>query len=282
MFPLQTLKPVDYLVIGHITIDLTTSGPRLGGTAAYASLTARALGLRVGIVTSWGEELGLGVLDEIPIVSFPTDHSTTFENLPTPDGRLQIISHVASSLDINLVPDPWHHAPIVHIGPVAQEVELNILRAFPNALVGITPQGWLRSWDKDGVVSPSEWPEATFVLNQSGATVVSIDDVAGDEARIEEMAASCHVLAVTEAAEGSRVYWNGDVRRFSPSHPEEVDPTGAGDIYAAAFFTRLFDTRDAWEAGRFATQLSAFSVTRSGLDAIPSQEEIQACMVEVF
>ncbi len=47
------LDPVDYLVIGHIARDLTPSGPRLGGTVAYSGLTARALGLRVGIVTSW-------------------------------------------------------------------------------------------------------------------------------------------------------------------------------------------------------------------------------------
>jgi len=46
------LAPVDYLVIGHIACDLTPAGPRLGGTAAYAALTARALGLRVGVVTA--------------------------------------------------------------------------------------------------------------------------------------------------------------------------------------------------------------------------------------
>jgi sugar/nucleoside kinase (ribokinase family) len=181
-----------------------------------------------------------------------------------------------------LVPDPWHNARIVHIAPVAQEVEPNILRYFTSAMIGITPQGWLRSWNSDGEVYQTEWPEAIFVLNQSGAAVISIEDIARDEARIEEMAASCHVLAVTEAYKGSRVYWNGDVRRFSPPKFREVDSTGAGDIYAAAFFFRLYDTRDPWEAGRFATQLSAYSISREGLDSIPNQEEIQECMIEVF
>ena len=62
----------------------------------------------------------------------------------------------------------------------------------------------------------------------------------------------------------------------------EIDATGAGDIFAAAFFVRLLTTQDPWEAARFATHLSACSVTRKGLKGIPTAEEIQACMVEVF
>jgi sugar/nucleoside kinase (ribokinase family) len=90
------------------------------------------------------------------------------------------------------------------------------------------------------------------------------------------------VLAITEAAEGARLYWNGDVRRFRRTAIKEVDPTGAGDIFAAAFFTRLHSTRDPWEAARFATNLSSFSVTRTGLASIPKPEEIEESMVEVF
>ena len=60
------------------------------------------------------------------------------------------------------------------------------------------------------------------------------------------------------------------------------DTTGAGDIFAAAFFFRLYTTRDPWESARFATQLAAASVTRIGLDGIPTQEEIQECMAEVL
>ena len=96
------------------------------------------------------------------------------------------------------------------------------------------------------------------------------------------MLSSVRILAVTEAAAGSRVYWNGDLRRFHPPKIEEVDPTGSGDIYAAAFFYRLWITRDPWEAARFATNLAAFSITRSGLIGIPTIEEIQSCLVEVL
>jgi sugar/nucleoside kinase (ribokinase family) len=97
------------------------------------------------------------------------------------------------------------------------------------------------------------------------------------------MALSSRILAVTEGAEGTRLYWNGDVRRFrSPAIAEVMDTTGAGDIFAAAFFVRLYTTRDPWEAARFATQLASLSVTRSGLDSIPTLEEIEESMVEVL
>lgn len=282
MYQNMTFETIDYLLVGHLTVDITPEGPCLGGTAAYSGLTAQKLGLRVGIVTSWGGELPLGPLASIPIINLPAEQSTTFENIATPEGRIQIIHQVAHRLDLNLIPDLWLNAPIVHLAPVAQEVEPTLVRHFPSALIGVTPQGWLRSWSRDGRVIVTEWPEANFVLRQSGAAVISTEDVGHDEARIEELATSCRVLAVTEHAEGVRVYWNGDVRRFRPPEVFEVDSTGAGDIFAAAFFFRLFTTRDPWEAARFATHLSAFSVTRPGLDGIPTHTEIQDCLAEVL
>jgi sugar/nucleoside kinase (ribokinase family) len=282
MFNLSTLEPIDYLVIGHLTKDLTPDGPQIGGTALYASLTAQALGLRVGIVTAWGAELPLGPLRHIPIVSFPAERSTTFENINTETGRVQVIHHVAPRIDYHNIPDPWRQASIVHLGPVAQEVEPNLVRRFPTALICLTPQGWLRGWDEDGRVFTTEWPESTYTLQQAGATVISHEDISSDEKRIEEMAASCRVLVVTEGREGIRLYWNGDVRRFRSPDVEEIDTTGAGDIFAATFFTRLFTTRDPWEAARFATQLASISVTRSGLSGIPTSEEVKECMVEVL
>lgn len=283
MINLTPLDSVDYLVIGHITIDLTPQGPKLGGTAAYSALTANALGLRTGIVTAWGGELPLGPLRQIPIVNYPADRSTTFENKEGENGRQQIIHHIAPNLDFYIIPDPWRQAAVVHLAPVAQEVEPNLLRYFPTSLIGLTPQGWLRTWDKDKRVHVTEWPEASFTLQGAGAAVISKEDVNSDEARIEEMAISSRVLAVTEGQQGTRLYWNGDVRRFRPPNIEKVaDTTGAGDIFAAAFFVRLYTTRDPWEAARFATQLATVSVTRSGLDSIPTPEEIEANMLEVL
>ncbi len=96
------------------------------------------------------------------------------------------------------------------------------------------------------------------------------------------MAHQTQVLAVTEAEAGAVLYWNGDRRRFRAPAIKEVDATGAGDIFATSFFVRLLETHDPWEAARFATQLSARSVMRVGLEGIPTQQEIDECLMEVF
>jgi hypothetical protein len=282
MNSLQKLEPVDYLVIGHLSCDITPEGLKLGGTAAYSSLTGAALGLRVGVITAWGGELPLDVLDKVIVQYIPTNTSTTFENKASPSGRIQHVHHIAPDLSYENIPETWRHAPIIHIGPIAGEGKSLVNSSFSSSLLGLTPQGWLRKWDGDGRVSPGEWPEARDMLSKAGVAVLSIEDVGGDEDAIESMATACKVLAVTEGPAGARLYWNGDLRRFRAHSFEEVDATGAGDIFAAAFFWRLYQTRDPWAAARFATHLASFSVKRPGLDGIPTQEEIQTCLVEVL
>jgi hypothetical protein len=282
MQPLTMLEKVDYLVIGHLTQDLTPEGPRLGGTASYSALTAQALGMRVGVVTSWAAEIPITSLHMPTISNYFCEHSTTFENIQTPEGRIQYVHSIAPKLDYYMIPEIWRNAAIVHLGPVAQEVEPGLARQFPTSFLGVTPQGWMRSWDSNGLVSHTEWPEANFVLQRANAAVISVEDVDLNEKIIEEMAGSSRVLAVTEAHLGARVYWNGDVRSFRPPKIIEIDPVGAGDVFAAAFFTRFFSTNDPWEAGRFATQLASISVTRSSFAGIPTFEEIKKVSIEVY
>ena len=282
MYNLVTLEPVNYLVVGHIAKDLTSSGSRLGGTAAYSALTAKALGLRVGVVTASGPETDLEIFQDIVVISAPSEHSTTFENIYSKNGRRQVLHYQAAPLGFENIPELWHRTGIIHLGPVAQEIKSVLPNSFSPSLLGLTPQGWMRSWDETGQVTRTDWENAEQALARAGAVVVSIEDVAGDEEQIEFMANHARVLAVTEGAAGSRLYWHGDQRRFHAPEMYEVDATGAGDIFAAAFFVRLQATRDPWEAARFATQLSARSVARKGLESIPTLEEIQACKVEVF
>jgi hypothetical protein len=282
MTSIITPEPVDYLVIGHLSCDVKPNGMFLGGTAAYAALTGFALGLRVGVVTAWGGEVPINILDGIQVKNIPVRHSTTFENTYTPEGRIQHIHHVAPDITLDNVPEAWWHAPIIHIGPIAGEAKSLVDGIISTSLMGLTPQGWLRTWDSFGQVAPGDWPEAKAMLSKAGAAVISIEDVGGNEDYIETMATSCRVLAVTEGQAGARLYWNGDLRRFRAPPQIEVDATGAGDIFAAAFFWRLYITRDPWAAARFATHLASYSVKRSGLDGIPTQDEIQTCLVEVI
>ena len=276
------VKPVDYLAIGHLAHDLTADGPRLGGTVAYAALTARALGMKVGIVTAVGTEAPLDVFNDIPVVSMDSPQSTTFENIYTQEGRVQYLRAQATRIDFKRVPEPWRSAAIIHLGPIAEDMDSIVPDELSPVLLGITPQGWMRRWGTDGRVSLRNWENAEAVLKKAGAVVISREDVNGNHELIEYFAHQTRMLVVTEGAEGCILHWHGDRRRFRAPEVNEVDATGAGDVFAAAFFIRLHATRDPWEAARFATLLASRSVTRVGLDGIPTPQEIEECKMEVL
>jgi hypothetical protein len=275
-------EPVDYLVIGHVARDLTMQGQRLGGTAAYSALTARAFGLRVGIVTSAGTDVSLEPLSGIPIISVDTESSTTYENIQTEHGRVQYLRAQASQIDLYCVPLAWRSPRIIHLGPIAGEVNAVLPDDFSASLIGLTPQGWMRQWDTDGLVSRCGWMDSESALSKAGAVIFSREDVNGDDLFIEHMAQQTKILVVTEAAAGAVLYWHGDRRRFRAPNVTEMDATGAGDIFAAAFFIRLLNTHDPWEATRFATLVASHSVERAGLDGIPTPLEIEQSMMVVI
>lgn len=282
MLNLVPMEPVDYLVIGHVAHDLTPDGWRLGGTVAYSALTAHALGLRVGVVTAVGGETSLAALNDIPVISIESPQSTTFENIYTEQGRVQYLRSQATRLDFSSVPNIWRRASIVHVGPIANEIDALLPKDFSPVLFGITPQGWMRQRAEDGRISRSEWKNAEPVLQRADAVVMSREDVNGDDELIEHMAHQTRILVVTEASAGCVLHWNGDRRRFRAPEVHEVDATGAGDVFAAAFFIRLLKTRDPWEAARFATLLAARSVTRVGLAGIPTPQEIEESLMEIL
>jgi pfkB family carbohydrate kinase len=276
---------IDYLTIGHLVKDLTPAGPRLGGTVSFASLTARALGYTPGILTAIGDGLDLSPLAGIPIVRVPSVESATFENIYGPNGRTQFKRAEASPIPLTAVPAAWRSARIVHLGPLGKELgglEPGALDIFPQSFIGVTAQGFLRQIDAAGQVRtvPDSWDAAQRVLSQADAAVLSLDDLAGDWSVAERWSKWAPVLVITQSAEGCTVFMRGQgARQFQAPVQAEVDPTGAGDVFAAAFFINFFETEDAWASARFANQVAALSVTRPGLHGVPDPEEVGFCRV---
>jgi sugar/nucleoside kinase (ribokinase family) len=275
----DSVSPVelDYLAIGHVTRDLVDGGFTIGGTVSYAARTARALGCRVGVVTSASPELDLSQLRSgIQVARIPAAATTTFENIYTAEGRRQVVHSVAETLVPGMVPTNWR-TTLVHLGPVVRECDPTLINAFDDAFVAITPQGWMRRRDRAGRVSRCPWKEAEELLARADAVVLSKEDVEGDETLVTRYAAQTRVLVVTQGALGCTVYTAGQSRHSPAPAVNEVDPTGAGDIFAAAFFLWLQRSGDPWAAARFANCVAAQSVTRVGLASIPTPEEVADC-----
>jgi sugar/nucleoside kinase (ribokinase family) len=106
--------------------------------------------------------------------------------------------------------------------------------------------------------------------------VLSPEDLGGEESAIKEIADACPLLVVTDGAHGARVYTDGRMRLIPAPAVVEVDPTGAGDVFAAAFFAALDRGAETMHAARFATLIATQSVTRRGLSGIPTRQEIHA------
>jgi len=270
----------NYLAIGHLSRDLTPEGPRLGGSVAYAARTARAFGLQAAVVTACNPDTPLGdALEGIAVHCVPSSATTTFALETTPQGRRLVLqARAAAPLAWEAIPAAWRRAPLVHLAPVAGELPPTLAARFAGRFVGITPQGWLRAWGADGLIRPTAWPEAETVLAHATAAVLSLEDLGGDESRIPALAEMVPVLVVTQGATGAVVYWQGKAHAIPAPPAREVDATGAGDIFAAAFFIRLYHTRDPLAAARFAAHLAALSVQRRGLASTPTPAEIRALL----
>jgi sugar/nucleoside kinase (ribokinase family) len=273
----------DYLVIGTITKDLLSDGFTIGGTVTYAAITARNLGRRTAIVTSAAVDLVLpDRLSGIHVVRVPSQATTTFRNVYVNGTRQQYISAVCDPIGPEAVPAAWRQVPLVHMGPLAREMDESLVHLFPASNVIATPQGWFRSWDETGRVSLGEWPGAERLLPYLSALVLSDEDICGDPACIERFAAITRTLVVTQGPRGATVYHVGQSHHFPTRPAREVDPTGAGDVFAAAFLIRLHETagspggEDPWEAARFANVVGSFSVEGPGTSAIPSRAQVEA------
>jgi len=267
---------VEYLLLGHVSRDLTPDGPRLGGAVAYSGLTARALGLTVGVVTAAGTDIGLDPLAGLRLHCLPSSETTTFENVYWEGTRRQRVTATASPLSPSDVPPAWAGAGCVHLAPVADELPLDAGKAFPDARLFCTPQGWLRRWDAEGHVHAHPWQRVIPALEGVHAAVLGWEDIAYDTQAAQALAGLVSILVFTAGASGADLFFDGRTLHIDAKPARQLDPTGAGDIFAAAFFVGLLHGATPLSAARRAAAIAAHSVEAVGLDGVPSARQLAA------
>ena len=285
----------EFLTIGHATRDLLPDGGwRLGGTVTFAALTAQRLGRRAAVVTSGPRDVIEALRQLAPDVLIASVHAsdaTTFENIYQGRTRSQYLRGRATPLTLEHVPIAWRFAPVVLLAPLAQEVDPQLVAAFPRSLVAATPQGWLRRWNDNSFVMPGALDAAVeAALPSLGALILSREDLllppghealgrTPDEAdaQIATWARVIPIVAVTRGADGAVLLRQGAEPEVFAGYPiREVDPTGAGDVFAAAFLCHLQATGDSRAATDFANRVAALSVEHEGASGIPTQDEVTA------
>jgi sugar/nucleoside kinase (ribokinase family) len=274
------LPTLDYLAVGHATADVHADGRVvLGGAVSYAARAAAALGQRAGVVTraaaGFPPELPAGVAWN----SVDSPATTTFSNRYDSQGRREQMLHaLAPAMAAADVPADWRRVGILHLAPIDHEIGPDIAAAVAAGFVGLTPQGWLRALAVGSAVVATTWQAPAGMLVGVDAVVLSDEDVGAAPGCIEWLAEQVPVLAVTRGPAGVRAYAGGRVID-QPAFPARVvDPTGAGDTFAAAFFIRLHETGDVAGALAFAAAAAALAIEAVGVTGLADRAAVEARM----
>ncbi len=284
----QRMRTPDYLVIGHICADLRPDGSAvLGGTALYSAMTAARLGARVAILTRgvFGREVnGVAIpslepyLDQrISIVVQDAETPTVFINEYQNTHRVQTMPHWAGPIDLNGLPPHWRHARLVHLGPVADELDPRACAGLTTQFLGATPQGWMRSWPRSsgGKVTHIPLKLPGSLVDRLDSVIVSDEEIAYTREVVNRVG-DRRVSVMTRGPEGAQVIAGGQ-KVDIPGHNVQIrDLTGAGDVFAAAFFLKASDrTVSARAAGEFANAVAALSVREVGPFGVPTRRQVE-------
>jgi len=274
---------MDFLTIGNITKDLIPGGYTVGGTVTYASVAAMRLGRRPGVLARVGPDLALpAVYADIELHALPSEHTLTFENVYTPDGRVQTIHAFADAIAPQDVPAALVQAapPIVLLGPLAGELDPQVAELFPGSLRGVVPQGWMRRWDARGRVSHRPLACDAEVLRHADVLVISTEDVNHNVSLARCYAETVRTVVLTRGQHGADLYHEGQVTHLRPRSAQQIDPTGAGDTFTAAFLIYFSETGDPVRAARFANVAASFVVEGLSYSTTPTRAQVEAYLAE--
>jgi len=266
------------LAIGHCARDEFPDGRwRLGGSALYGAATAARLGAEVSLVTRVGpaerDALGSACASfGIALHVLPSPVTTTFAFQWDADGR-RVLHLRARAVPLKLadVPPVLRRAGALLLASMARELDRSLFAPLTGSTSVLSAQGLLRAWTADGLVVPHRWEDAARLLPRVDAVVVSEEDGAD----IAEWLPYTTVIE-THAERGA------DLRRGSqmvhiPAFPaaRQVDPTGAGDAFAAAYAVARSEGSAPIDAARFASATASFAVEGWGMAGLAERTRVE-------
>jgi sugar/nucleoside kinase (ribokinase family) len=270
----------DFVTVGHVTLDRLDGATRPGGAALYAAIAAHRLGLTTGILTSHGDDFPLDLLPpQIEVVTVPAADTTRFEHRREADGRVMSVHAAARPIGASDVPEDWADAPIVLLAPVIAEVDPLVATRFSSASSGAAAQGWLRQVGPGGLVAPTAWPSPGPLLGLIQALFLSTEDVSGQEDAAIEWFQQVPVGVMTAGRAGALLFVNGERYDVPALATEEVDETGAGDVFAATFLIAYQREGNPWEAAAAATCAASLSVGGRGWSAVPDRATLESVLL---
>lgn len=258
------------LVCGHVTLDRVPEGLRPGGSVTYAGLAWRALGARVRVLTAAGPDFPSEALNGLEVLRLPSPRTTVFENRHGADGRrTQRVEAAAARLDPARLPPAWREADVLHLAPVLGELDVAAFRAAVRARwVGLGVQGLVRVVAPGGAVTQPPLALDPAALRGVDVAFLGDDDLVGQGDLVARLAAAVPLVVLTHGARGCEVLEGGRSRWVGIFPAREVDPTGAGDAFAAGFLLALARGAPPVEAARLGAAAGSIAVEGLGIESL--------------
>jgi sugar/nucleoside kinase (ribokinase family) len=240
------------------------------------------MGCHVGVVTSVGPGLDLAkALPGAQIANHLAAATTVFENIYQDGARTQFLHRRAEVLAADHIPLSWRTAPMVYLGTIDKEIDASVFHCFGDeSLICVMPQGFFRRWDDQGRISFAEWTPSEAMLRSINVLILSELDVPDPDQLVCKWGQSIETMVITRAERGATVYQRGSLCHYPARPTRQVDPTGAGDVFAAAFLLRTAETGDPCQAARFANVAASFSIEGPGVSGIPFRQQVEAYLNE--
>jgi sugar/nucleoside kinase (ribokinase family) len=263
----------------------------LSGCSTNACLAVANLGEKATLVGSVGEDFRSRLEEDL------ANHRVNYHLLPSKEtGGFSLIyydDHGNRHLSILGIADPIPasadvdlDADIILIGPILRETDAGLvarLKANCQAPILVDPQGLLRGC-KEGKIFHENTED--FAKIAAMATIVKANEletkvVTGIDPREDPEGAvkalyqyGCKIAVTTIAEAGSIIYDGTKTYIIPPYTTDAIDPTGAGDTYAAGFMVKYLETPDDLTAvGCFASSVASVMVENSGPDFPLSRAE---------
>ena len=262
----------DLVLLGNLLVDDVVFGDgrtrmaQPGGAILYAALAARMWGTSVGCVSLRGEDYPADALAALRErgVRLEGVHDLGVDGVRTwllYEGAVRRVvhrlggpTHEAVSPGPAHIPEAWRRARAFHLAPMPVAIQRALVEAIRSweaperpALVSVDPHvpitedthdEWRRLLARVDAFFPSDdevrWPAAAADPAAALATLVS---------------GRLRFVAWKRGAQGGMLYDARDARahRWEPDDPQVVDPTGAGDAFAAGFLSAWLENRPDFE-----------------------------------
>lgn len=296
--------------VHHALDHLATSAGSAGSDdGAPAALEPDHLGLDLThLVAVVGEDFTcddeIGDLDTTLVRRGQT---TVFANYyPPQKPRIQLLEALAPPVTPDMAPAGFLDqegrldADLVHLAPVLGEIDLlQWKRAVGDGLLAINIQGWIKGpgpeidtatledVQRRGAskvahrVTQRRWQVTADDFRGVDIACLSEEDVIDQPGLLDKLTTTVPIVAFTLGEGGSRIYVDGEPTRVGVYATQAVDPTGAGDVFAASFTHRIAAGAAPIEAARFAAACSSIVVEDIGAWALARLGEAEERVKEI-